>query len=83
MKNDLDLCKEIWEREAAKTIKLLESLPRDGYDFRPHPEGRSDAIGGAERARTVDLLVAIQAFVSRHGSVSESLRCSYRQASAA
>jgi len=41
MKNELDLFKEIWERETAKTIKLLESLPRGGYDFRPDPEGRS------------------------------------------
>ncbi len=41
MKNELDLFKETWERENAKTIKLLESLPRGGYDFRPDPEGRS------------------------------------------
>jgi uncharacterized damage-inducible protein DinB len=41
MKNELDLFKETWERETAKTIKLLESLPRGGYDFRPDPDGRS------------------------------------------
>jgi uncharacterized damage-inducible protein DinB len=41
MKNELELFKETWERETAKTIKLLESLPRDRYDFRPDPEGRS------------------------------------------
>ena len=41
MKNELDLFKETWERETAKTVKLLESLPRSGYDFRPDPEGRS------------------------------------------
>ena len=41
MKNELDLFKETWERETAKTIKLLESLPRGEYDFRPDPEGRS------------------------------------------
>jgi len=41
VKNELDLFKETWERENAKTIKLLESLPRDGYDFRPDPDGRS------------------------------------------
>ena len=41
MKDELDLFKETWERETAKTIKLLQSLPSDGYDFRPDPEGRS------------------------------------------
>jgi uncharacterized damage-inducible protein DinB len=41
MKNELDLFKETWERENAKTIKLLESLPRGEYDFRPDAEGRS------------------------------------------
>lgn len=41
MKNELDLFREIWERESAKTLKLLESLPGDGYDFRPDPHGRS------------------------------------------
>lgn len=32
---------EIWEHESAKTVKLLESLPQDGYDFRPDAGGRS------------------------------------------
>ena len=41
MKNELEHFNDVWEREAAKTIQLLESLPRDGYDFRPDPEGRS------------------------------------------
>jgi uncharacterized damage-inducible protein DinB len=41
MKNELESFNDVWERETAKTIKLLESLPRDGYDFRPDPEGRS------------------------------------------
>ncbi len=41
MKNELESFNDLWERETAKTIKLLESLPRDGYDFRPDPEGRS------------------------------------------
>ncbi len=31
----------IWEMEAGKTIKVLEALPRDQYDFRPDPGGRS------------------------------------------
>jgi uncharacterized damage-inducible protein DinB len=29
------------EFEAQRTIRLLESLPSDKYDFRPDPEGRS------------------------------------------
>jgi len=41
MKTELENFNDVWERETAKTIKLFESLPRDGYDFRPDPEGRS------------------------------------------
>src|SRR5882672_5975577 len=41
MKTELENFNDIWERESAKTIKLLESLPVDGYDFRPDPESRS------------------------------------------
>jgi uncharacterized damage-inducible protein DinB len=41
MKNELELFKEIWERESGKTLKLLESLPAGGYDFCPDPDGRS------------------------------------------
>jgi uncharacterized damage-inducible protein DinB len=41
MRNELETFIEIWERETAKTIKLLESLPRQEYDYRPDPEGRS------------------------------------------
>lgn len=41
MKDELRTFREIWERESAKTKSLLESLPRDAYDFRPDPEGRS------------------------------------------
>jgi uncharacterized damage-inducible protein DinB len=32
---------ESWEREAANTIKVLQSLPSTQYDFRPDPGGRS------------------------------------------
>ena len=39
--NELERYIEIWEREHAKTMKTLEALPADGYDFRPDPEGRS------------------------------------------
>jgi uncharacterized damage-inducible protein DinB len=31
----------VWERETAKTAKLLNCLPRDQYDFRPDAGGRS------------------------------------------
>jgi uncharacterized damage-inducible protein DinB len=41
MSTELDRFIEIWEREAAKTETLLAALPRDGYEFRPDPEGRS------------------------------------------
>ncbi len=41
MKDELERFIELWDREASKTVKVLESLPADGYDFRPDPEGRS------------------------------------------
>ncbi len=41
MKTELENFNDVWERETAKTIKLLECLPRDGYDFRHDPDGRS------------------------------------------
>jgi uncharacterized damage-inducible protein DinB len=31
----------VWDLEAARTIRLLEALPVDQYDFRPDPDGRS------------------------------------------
>ena len=30
-----------WNREAQRTIEVLEALPADQYDFRPDPKGRS------------------------------------------
>ena len=39
--NELDRFIETWDREAAKTVKLLEALPREQYDFRPDTPGRS------------------------------------------
>jgi uncharacterized damage-inducible protein DinB len=30
-----------WEFESGLTVKLLRTLPKDQYDFRPDPEGRS------------------------------------------
>jgi uncharacterized damage-inducible protein DinB len=38
---ELELFFEVFEREGAKTIRLLEALPPEGYDFRPDPDGRS------------------------------------------
>ena len=39
--NELERFVETWDRESGKTVKLLEGLPREGYDFRPDPQGRS------------------------------------------
>lgn len=38
---DFETLIRVWDREAAATVKLLEALPRDQYDFRPDPGGRS------------------------------------------
>ena len=39
--NELEMFLAAWDREAAKTVKLLEALPPTQYDFRPDPGGRS------------------------------------------
>jgi uncharacterized damage-inducible protein DinB len=39
--NELELFLVSWEREAARTKKLLEALPQAQYDFRPDAGGRS------------------------------------------
>ena len=39
--NELERFLESWDREAASTVELLESLPPSQYDFRPDPGGRS------------------------------------------
>jgi uncharacterized damage-inducible protein DinB len=31
----------VWDQEAELTIKVLKSIPKDKYDFRPDPGGRS------------------------------------------
>ena len=31
----------VWNEDAARTVRVLEALPRDKYDFRPDPGGRS------------------------------------------
>lgn len=40
-KNELEVFLELWDQEAANTVKLLKSLPATQYDFRPDPGGRS------------------------------------------
>lgn len=39
--NELDRFLSTWEQETQKTLDLLRALPRDQYDFRPDPGGRS------------------------------------------
>jgi uncharacterized damage-inducible protein DinB len=39
--NEIDTFRTVWDREAQNTIRLLEALPTDQYDFRPDPKGRS------------------------------------------
>ncbi len=33
--NELERFIQIWDREAAKTARVLGALPEDQYDFRP------------------------------------------------
>ena len=39
--NELDAFRTAWDREAQSTIRILESLPTDQYEFRPDTKGRS------------------------------------------
>ena len=39
--NEIDAFRSTWEKEAQKTIRVMEALPTDQYDFRPDPKGRS------------------------------------------
>ncbi len=39
--NEIDTFRSVWNSEAQSTIRLLEALPPDQYDFRPDPKGRS------------------------------------------
>jgi uncharacterized damage-inducible protein DinB len=39
--NEVDTFRAVWNSEAESTIRLLEALPIDQYDFRPDPKGRS------------------------------------------
>jgi uncharacterized damage-inducible protein DinB len=38
---EVDTFRAAWDSEADGTIRLLEALPPDQYDFRPDPKGRS------------------------------------------
>src|ERR1700730_12388849 len=39
--NELEMFLNVWDREAANTVKLLNALPASQYDFRPDAGGRS------------------------------------------
>jgi uncharacterized damage-inducible protein DinB len=39
--NELEMFLAAWDREAANTVKVLQSLPPTQYDFRPDAGGRS------------------------------------------
>ena len=39
--NEVDTFRTAWNAEAQDTLRLLETLPTDQYDFRPDPKGRS------------------------------------------
>ena len=38
---EVDAFRAAWSAEARDTLRLLEALPPDQYDFRPDPKGRS------------------------------------------
>ena len=40
-RNEIDTFRAAWNAEAESTIRVLEALPSDQYDFRPDPKGRS------------------------------------------
>lgn len=39
--SEVETFRSVWEQEAQKTIRVLETIPDDKYDFRPDPKGRS------------------------------------------
>jgi uncharacterized damage-inducible protein DinB len=39
--NEIDTFRARWNSEAESTVRVLEALPTDQYDFRPDPRGRS------------------------------------------
>jgi uncharacterized damage-inducible protein DinB len=40
-RSEIEVFRSAWNREAERTIQMLEALPADHYDFRPDPKGRS------------------------------------------
>jgi uncharacterized damage-inducible protein DinB len=40
-RNEVETFRTAWNAEAKDTLRLLEALPADQYDFRPDPKGRS------------------------------------------
>jgi len=39
--NEVATFRRKWNREAERTLELLQAIPADQYDFRPDPKGRS------------------------------------------
>lgn len=39
--NEVDGFRSVWEREAQNTLRVMDSIPEDQYDFRPDTKGRS------------------------------------------
>jgi len=39
--DEMDRFRACWNAEAERTLRLLEALPEDQYDFRPDPQGRT------------------------------------------
>ena len=39
--NEVDTFRTVWEQESKKTVRVMEAIPEDQYDFRPDPKGRS------------------------------------------
>ena len=41
MTNEIDRFRKVWDMEGQLTMRLLQALPPDQYDFRPDAQGRS------------------------------------------
>ncbi len=41
MTNEIERFRKVWDMEGQLTMRLLQALPADQYDFRPDPQGRS------------------------------------------
>jgi uncharacterized damage-inducible protein DinB len=40
-RTEIDTFRDAWNAEARDTLRVLDALPSDQYDFRPDPKGRS------------------------------------------